>query len=153
MGKIYKSWTTGEVEDLRYLRTVERLRIKEIAEILERSERTIEEATHRYGIRIEEPWKEQELELLKKLVFDTGNKKKEIARRLGRTENAVRSKMIEMFGSSGLTKLRNESFLNRAEARFTEKEIKFLQDFYYIKGAKACASALKSTKYSVTLKA
>lgn len=61
--------------------------------------------------------------------------------------------MIEMFGSSGLTKLRNESFLNRAETRFTEKEIKFLQDFYYIKGAKACASALKRTKYSVTLKA
>lgn len=61
--------------------------------------------------------------------------------------------MIEMFGSSGLTKLRNESFLNRAEARFTEKEIKFLQEFYYIKGAKACASALKRTKYSVTLKA
>ena len=153
MGKVYKSWTTGEIEDLRYLRTVERLRIREIAEILERSERTIEEATHHYGIRIEEPWKEQELELLKKLVFDTGNKKKEIARRLGRTENAVRSKMIEMFGSSGLTKLRNESFLNRAEARFTEKEIKFLQEFYYIKGAKACASALKRTKYSVTLKA
>lgn len=153
MRKVYKSWTTGEIEDLRYLRTVERLRIREIAEILERSERTIEEATCRYGIRIEEPWKEEELELLKKLVFDTGNKKKEIARRLGRTENAVRSKMIEMFGSSGLTKLRNESFLNRAEARFTEKEIKFLQEFYYIKGAKACASALKRTKYSVTLKA
>lgn len=152
MGKVYKSWTTGEIEDLRYLRTVERLRIREIAEILERSERTIEEATCRYGIRIEEHWKGEELELLKKLVFGTGNKKKEIARRLGRTENAVRSKMIEMFGSSGLTKLRNESFLNRAEARFTEKEIKFLQDFYYIKGAKACASALKRTKYSVTLK-
>ena len=86
MGKVYKSWTTGEIEDLRYLRTVERLRIKEIAEILERSERTIEEATHRYGIRIEEPWKEDELELLKKLVFSTSNKKKEIAKRLGRTE-------------------------------------------------------------------
>ena len=102
MRRVYKSWTTGEIEDLRYLRTVERLRIKEIAEILERSKRTIEEAAHRYGIKIEEPWKEQELELLKKLVFDTNNKKKEIARRLGRTENAVRSKMIEMFGSSGV---------------------------------------------------
>lgn len=76
MRRVYKSWTTGEIEDLRYLRTVERLRIKEIAEILERSKRTIEEAAHRYGIKIEEPWKEQELELLKKLVFDTNNKKK-----------------------------------------------------------------------------
>nr|DAI16760.1 MAG TPA: hypothetical protein [Caudoviricetes sp.] len=78
MRRVYKSWTTGEIEDLRYLRTVERLRIREIAEILERSERTIEEATHRYGIRIEEPWKEEELELLKKLVFGTGNKKKKL---------------------------------------------------------------------------
>lgn len=153
MRRVYKSWTTGEIEDLRYLRTVERLRIKEIAEILERSKRTIEEAAHRYGIKIEEPWKEQELELLKKLVFDTKEQKKEIARRLGRTENAVRSKMIEMFGSTSLTRLRNKSFLSMAETRFTETEIKFLQDFYYIKGAKACASALKRTKYSVTLKA
>nr|DAW82193.1 MAG TPA: RNA polymerase sigma factor [Caudoviricetes sp.] len=78
MGKVYKSWTTGEIEDLRYLRTVERLSIKEIAEILERSERTIEEATCRYGIRIEEHWKEEELEMLKKLVFDTSNKKKKL---------------------------------------------------------------------------
>ena len=153
MGRVYKSWTTGEIEDLRYLRTVERLRIKEIAEILERSKRTTEEAAHRYGIKIEEPWKEQELESLKNLVFGTDNKKKEIARKLGRTERAVGSKMIELFGSTSLTKLRNESFLGMAEARFTEKEIKFLQDFYYIKGAKACASALKRTKYSVTLKA
>lgn len=152
MGKVYKSWTTGEIEDLRYLRTVERLRIREIAEILERSKRTVEEATHRYGIKIEEPWKEQELELLKSLVFDTGSKKKEIAKRLGRTERAVGSKMIEMFGSSGLTKLRNESFLNRAEARFTEKEIKFLQEFYYAKGAKECARILKRTVNSITLK-
>nr|DAT01937.1 MAG TPA: Myb2 [Caudoviricetes sp.] len=83
MGKVYKSWTTGEIEDLRYLRTVERLRIREIAEILERSERTIEEATCRYGIRIEEPWKEQELELLKKLVFDTDNKKKRNCKETG----------------------------------------------------------------------
>ena len=60
--------------------------------------------------------------------------------------------MIEMFGSSGLTKLRNESFLNRAEARFTEKEIKFLQEFYYAKGAKECARILKRTVNSITLK-
>ena len=78
MRRVYKSWTTGEIEDLRYLRTVERLRIKEIAEILERSKRTIEEAAHRYGIKIEEPWKEQELELLKKLVFDTKDQKKKL---------------------------------------------------------------------------
>lgn len=76
MGKVYKSWTTGEIEDLRYLRTVERLRIREIAEILERSKRTVEEAVHRYGIRIEEPWKERDLELLKSLVFGTNIKKK-----------------------------------------------------------------------------
>lgn len=116
MGRAYKSWTTGEIEDLRYLRTVERLRIKEIAEILERSERTIEEATHRYGIRIEEPWKEQELELLKKLVFDTGNKKKRNCKETGqngkcskkqndrnvrefRTDKTQKRKLFEQGGS------------------------------------------------------
>mgnify|MGYP000864054640 CR=1 FL=1 len=83
MRRVYKSWTTGEIEDLRYLRTVERLGIKEIAEILERSKRTIEEAAHRYGIRIEEPWKEQELELLKKLVFDTKEQKKRNCKETG----------------------------------------------------------------------
>nr|DAX53126.1 MAG TPA: GcrA cell cycle regulator [Caudoviricetes sp.] len=76
MRRVYKSWTTGEIEDLRYLRTVERLGIKEIAEILERSKRTIEEAAHRYGIKIEEPWKEQELELLKNLFLTPTTKKK-----------------------------------------------------------------------------
>ena len=60
--------------------------------------------------------------------------------------------MIEMFGSSGLTKLRNESFLGMAETRFTETEIKFLQEFYYTKGVKECARILKRTVNSILLK-
>ena len=77
------------------------------------------------------------------------SKKKEIARKLGRTEKAIAEKMAEVFGSFSLTKLRNKSFLSRAGTKFTETEIKFLKDFYYVKGAKECASILKRTKISV----
>lgn len=142
-------WTTGEIEDLRYLKTYEKLSNKEIAEILGKTERTIAAYSCMHGIVILKPWEKQDEELLKKLVFNTSYQKKEIAKKLGRSEKAIKVKMREIFGSYSLTKLRNESFLNRLGSDFTENEIKFLQDFYYKKGGKECASILKRTVKSI----
>ena len=142
-------WTTGEIEDLKYLRTVEKLSNKEIAEILGKNVRSVATCSYYYGIKIRKSWEKEDVELLKKFVFDTSFKKKEISRKLGRTEKAIAEKMAEVFGSFSLTKLRNKSFLSRAGTKFTETEIKFLKDFYYVKGAKECASTLKRTKISV----
>ena len=149
----YTHWTIGEIEDLKYLRTVEKLSNKEIAEILGKNVRAVATCSYCYGIKIRKPWGQQDVELLKKFVFDTSFKKKEIARKLGRSEKAIAEKMAEVLGSFSLAKLRNENFLSRAGTKFTETEIKFLQNFYYVKGAKECASALKRTIISVRGKA
>lgn len=110
----YTHWTIGEIEDLKYLRTVEKLSNKEIAEILGKNVRTVATCSYCYGIKIRKPWGQQDVKLLKKFVFDTSFKKKEIARKLGRSEKAIAEKMAEVFGSFSLAKLRNESFFEQS---------------------------------------
>ena len=69
-------WTTGEIEDLRYLKTYEKLSNKEIAEILGKNVRSVDTCSCYYGIKIRKSWEKEDVELLKKFVFDTSFKKK-----------------------------------------------------------------------------
>ena len=144
-----KYWTTGEIEDLRILKTVEGLTNKEISKILERTEASVFSKTKKCKLLKFENWTKQSDELLEKLVFNTYRKIEEIARKLGRTELATKTRMKELFGSSSIQKLRNLSFLNNSETRFMESEIEFLKKNYYKKGAKECAKILKRTRQSI----
>ena len=147
-----KYWTTGEIEDLRILKTVEGLTNKEISKILERTEASVFSKTKKCKLLKFENWTKQSDELLEKLVFNTYRKIEEIARKLGRTELATKTRMKELFGSSSIQKLRNLSFLNNSETRFMESEIEFLKKNYYKKGAKECAKILKRTSQSIVKK-
>ena len=142
-------WTTGEIEDLKYLKTVEKLSNKEVGIALGRTEISITTQSKKYKILKFEHWSEQNEDLLRKLVFNTHSKICEITKKIGKTETAIKAKMAKTFGSTSLKKLRNESFLKRSETKFTELEIKFLKKNYYKKGAKECAKILKRTKQSI----
>lgn len=74
----YTHWTIGEIEDLKFLRTIEKLSNKEIAEILGKNTRTVATCSYYHGIKIRKPWGQQDVELLKKFVFDTSFKKKKL---------------------------------------------------------------------------
>lgn len=145
----YTYWTTGEIEDLKYLKTVEKLSNKEIATILGRTEISIITQSKYYKVLKFERWSKQSDELLEKLIFNTHYKIEQIAKKLGKTEYATKSRMIKKFGSTSLQKLRNKSFLNKAEIKFTKTEIEFLKKFYYEKGVKRCSNILKRTKQSI----
>ena len=142
-------WTTGEIEDLKYLKTVEKLSNKEIASILRRTEISIITQSKYYKVLKFERWSEQSDELLEKLIFNTHYKIEQIAKKLGKTEYVTKSRMVKNFGSTSLQKLRNKSFLNKAETKFTKTEIEFLKKFYYEKGVKRCSNILKRTKQSI----
>ena len=109
----YTYWTTGEIEDLKYLKTVEKLSNKEIASILRRTEISIITQSKYYKVLKFERWSKQSDELLEKLIFNTHYKIEQIAKKLGKTEYATKSRMIKKFGSTSLQKLRNKSFLNK----------------------------------------
>ena len=141
--------TTGEIEDLKYLKTIEKLSNKEVGIALGRTEISITTQSKKYKILKFEHWSEQNEDLLRKLVFNTHSKICEITKKIGKTETAIKAKMAKTFGSTSLKKLRNESFLKRSETKFTELEIKFLKKNYYKKGAKECAKILKRTKQSI----
>ena len=147
-----KSWTLQEVEDLRRLKTIEGLKNKEISEILERTKNSIYSMTKKMKFLKFCFWDKQSEELLKHLIFDTHFKIKEIAKKIGKTENATKMRMLKLFGSSSLKKLRNESFLKNSETRFREEEIEFLKKNYYEKGSKGCARVLKRTSTSLEQK-
>ena len=145
----YTYWTTGEIEDLRRMKTFEKLSNKEVGIALGRTEISITTQSKKYKILKFEHWSEQNEDLLKKLVFNTHSKMCEITKKIGKTETAIKAKMGKTFGSSSLKKLRNESFLKRSETKFTELEIEFLKKNYYKKGAKECTKILKRTKQSI----
>ena len=106
----------------------------------------------RLKIRKYETWDIEKEKKLENLIFRTNFSKLEIARKLGRTELATKTRMKELFGSSSIQKLRNLSFLNNSETRFMESEIEFLKKNYYKKGAKECAKILKRTSQSIVKK-
>ena len=151
--RTHNYWTTGEIEDLKYLKTIEKLSNKEVGIALGRTEISITTQSKKYKILKFEHWSEQNEDLLRKLVFNTHSKICEITKKIGKTETAIKAKMAKTFGSTSLKKLRNESFLKRSETKFTELEIKFLKKNYYKKGAKECAKILKRTKQSIKNKA
>ena len=142
-------WTTGEIEDLKYLRTVEKLSNKEIASILGRTEISIITQSKYYKVIKFGRWSKQSDELLEKLIFNTHYKIEKIAKKLGKTEYATKSRMVKKFGSTSLQKLRNKNFLNKAETKFKKTEIEFLKKFYYEKGVKRCSNILKRTKQAI----
>ena len=145
----YTCWTTGEIEDLRRLKTFEKLEDKEIAQIFERSPYSIEMMCKRLKIRKYEAWDIEKEEILENLIFRTNFSKLEIARKLGRTEGAIKIKMTRKFGTENLNKLRN-AFLSRAGCGYSEEENEFLKNSYYEKGVKECASILKKSRSSIT---
>ena len=131
--RTHNYWTTGEIEDLKYLKTIEKLSNKEVGIALGRTEISITTQSKKYKILKFEHWSEQNEDLLRKLVFNTHSKICEITKKIGKTETAIKAKMAKTFGSTSLKKLRNESFLKRSETKFTELEIKFLKKNYYKK--------------------
>lgn len=147
-----KVWTKEEIEELRILKTIEGFTNKEISNILGRTEASVFSKTKKCKFLKFENWTKQSDELLRKYVFNTYRKIEEIARKLERTELSIKIRMRERFGSGSLQKLRNESFLNRAETRFKESEIEFLKKNYYKKGAKECAKILKRTSGAIEKK-
>ena len=112
---------------MRILKTIEGFTNKEISNILGRTEASVFSKTKKCKFLKFENWTKQSDELLRKYVFNTYRKMEEITRKLERTELSIKIRMRELFGSSSLQKLRNESFLNRAETRFMESEIEFLK--------------------------
>lgn len=144
----YTYWTTGEIEDLKRIKTFEKLEDKEIAQIFERSPYSIEMMCKRLKIRKYEAWDIEKEEMLENLIFRTNFSKLEIARKLGRTEGAIKIKMTRKFGTENLNKLRN-TFLSRAGCGYLEKENEFLKNSYYEKGVKECASILKKSRSSI----
>ena len=144
----YTYWTTGEIEDLKRMKIFEKLEDKEIAQIFERSPYSIEMMCKRLKIRKYEAWDIEKEEMLENLIFRTNFSKLEIARKLGRTEGAIKIKMTRKFGTENLNKLRN-TFLSRAGCGYSEKENEFLKNSYYEKGVKECASILKKSRSSV----
>ena len=74
----YTCWTTGEIEDLRRLKTFEKLEDKEIAQIFERSPYSIEMMCKRLKIRKYEAWDIEKEEILENLIFRTNFSKLEL---------------------------------------------------------------------------
>ena len=144
-----RDWTLFEIEDLKRLKEVEKLSNKEIASILDRTEISVIAQCRYLKISKNKYWGEQEKTSLKEFVFNTHYKINEISKKLGRTENATKERMTRIFGSTSLTKLRNKTFMNRAETKFTKNEIEFLRKFYYEKGVKKCSGILKRTSKSL----
>lgn len=144
-----REWTIQEIEDLRRLKTFEKLEDKEVAQIFERSPYSIEMMCKRLKIRKYEAWDIEKEKMLENLIFRTNFSKLEIARKLGRTEGAIKIKMTRKFGTENLNKLRN-AFLSRAGCGYSEEENEFLKNSYYEKGVKECASILKKSRSSIT---
>ena len=144
-----REWTIQEIEDLRRLKTFEKLEDKEVAQIFERTSGSIEMMCKRLKIRKYEAWDIEKEEMLENLIFRTNFSKLEIARKLGRTEGAIKIKMTRKFGTENLNKLRN-AFLSRAGCGYSEEENEFLKNSYYEKGVKEFASILKKSRSSIT---
>lgn len=143
-----KEWTVQEVEDIERLKLIKRLSLKEIAEALGRSYDSVSQKAFEIKFNTRE-YSEQNIEYLNKLIFKSKLEIKSIARKLGRTEGALKKRIQYLFGSTSLTKIRNDNFYPKKYENYTESEKEFLKENYYEKGGFYCAKKLERTIYSV----
>lgn len=143
-----KEWTVQEIEDIKRLKLIERLSLKEIAEALGRSYGSVVQKT--FGIKFNtREYTEQDIEYLNKLIFKSNLTIKAIAGKLGRTEGALKKRIQHLFGSTSLTKIRNNRGNSKYMKNYTESEKIFLKEKYYEKGGLYCARKLDRTICSI----
>lgn len=86
-----KEWTVQEIEDIKRLKLIKRLSLKEIAQALGRSYDSVSQKAFEIKFNTRE-YTEQDIEYLNKLIFKSKLTIKAIARKLGRTEGALKKK-------------------------------------------------------------
>ena len=143
-----KEWTVQEIEDIKRLKLIKRLSLKEIAQALGRSYDSVSQKAFEIKFNTRE-YSEQDIEYLNKLIFKSKLTIKVIARKLGRTEGALKKRMQCLFGSTSLRKIRNNKIYSKNMKNYTESEKDFLKENYYEKGGLYCAKKLERTIYSV----
>jgi len=87
-----KEWTVQEIEDIKRLKLIKRLSLKEIAQALGRSYDSVSQKAFEIKFNTRE-YTEQDIEYLNKLIFKSKLTIKVIARKLGRTEGALKKRM------------------------------------------------------------
>ena len=136
-----KEWTVQEIEDIKRLKLIKRLSLKEIAEALGRSYASVMQKTFEIKFNTRE-YTEQDIKYLNKLIFKSNLTIKAIAGKLGRTEGALKKRMQCLFGSTSLRKIRNDKIYSKYMKNYTESEKEFLKENYYEKGGLYCARKL-----------
>lgn len=150
-----KSWTLGEIEDIRHLVVFENLTARQVAEQLGYTKKQVQHCCDRFNIKRKMIlWEEKEIFLLKKLVEETTINYKAISYRFNRTLRAIKFRIKLIYGTQDLRKIRNIKFLNieNNNKRYSEDEIIFLQKNYYVKGATECSRILKRNVNSIWTK-
>ena len=150
-----KSWTLGEIEDIRHLVVFGNLTARQVAEELGYTKKQVQHCCDRFNIKREMIlWEDKEIFLLKKLVEETTINYKAISYRFNRTLRAIKFRIKLIYGTQDLRKIRNMKILSieNSNKRYSEDEIVFLQKNYHTKGARECSKILKRTIKSVWAK-
>jgi len=96
-----KEWTVQEIEDIKRLKLIKRLSLKEIAEALGRSYASVMQKTFEIKFNTRE-YTEQDIKYLNKLIFKSNLTIKAIAGKLGRTEGALKKRMQGQYTRSNV---------------------------------------------------